>query len=184
MGLFKRAKLRYKAERIAEEFSKLRQQQFDSTIKAIESKLGHQVAISERMLGGDADRALKGYQLCVSTAFLALRPNLLPGLESEEFGTKLTLAVVAPQDEKVLDYFKEFSECAPNPTEQLACVSFPVANYITSEEDTDAIAIVAQLLPIFSVNSQTVVASIFGDHEAVRELEGVMQTIRRELTGM
>jgi hypothetical protein len=181
MGLLKRTYLRYRAYRIAEEFSKLRQQQFDSTVKAIESKLRHQLV--NGTLGGEADRALKGYQLCISSAFFALRPNLIPASEFRDFSEHLSTAVVGLPDEKVLDYFKEFAH-APNPTKQVVSVSAPIANYITSDEDpdSDVILIVAQLLLIFAVNSQMVVASIFGEREAVRELEDEMQSIRRGLT--
>lgn len=183
MGLFKQASLRYRAHRIAKEFSKLRYQQFDSTVRSIEPMLGNPAAITQRTLGGDADRALKGYQLFIATAFFAEHHNLIPDSEYQEFGTYLSMAVIGSIDERALDYFKEFAQYAKDPVEQVVQVSFHIAKYITSDSDPIAASITAQLLPIFIVNSQMVVASVFGDHKAVSELESEIESIRRALTG-
>lgn len=187
MGFFKQASLIYRANKIAGEFSILRRDQFDSTVRCIEERLGHPVAISQKTLGGDADRALKGYQLFISTAFFAEHQDLIPASEFEELRRHLSAAVIGSAGQGVSDFFAEFVRYAKDPAKQLVRVSRPVANYIASQSDAIAGSIVpevtvAQLLPIFICNSQMVLASIFGDHKTARELESEMQTIRQALT--
>jgi hypothetical protein len=183
MGFFKKANLRYRAERIAQEFSKLRQAQFDSTVRHIELLAGKTVEIPQRTLGGDAEKALKGYQLLIATGFFAEHPGLIPDSDFEEFGRNLSMAVIGSSGESVLDYFKEFREYIGDVPQQIVAVSFPVAEHITSEVDAVAATIAAQLLPIFVINSQLVIASMFGDQKSVKELESEMQIVRQALTG-
>jgi len=183
MGFFKGVTLRYRAQRIADAFSKLRSEQFDSTVRCIELRPDLPIVIRQRTLGGDADRALKGYQLLLAAAFFARHPGHIAESAFEEFGRNLSVAVIGSVDDRVLDFLNEFRQHIGDLSQQLVSVAFPIAQYIAGEPDAMAATIVAQLLPIFSVNSQIVVASVFGDRESVKGLESEMQAIRQSLTG-
>lgn len=182
MGFFKKANLRYRAERIAQEFSNLRKEQFESTVRHIERSADCPVGVT-RTLGGAAENALKGYQLLIATGFFAEHPGIISDSDFEEFGRNLSVAVIGSSGESVLDCFKEFRQYIGDVPQQIVAVSFPVAKYITSEVDAIAAAIAAQLLPIFVINSQLVIASIFGDQKSVKELESEMHIVRQALTG-
>ncbi len=184
MGFFKGVTLRCRARRIADEFSKLRSEQFDSTVRCIELRTDLPSEIRQRTLGGDADRALKGFQLLLAAAFFAQHPSHIAESEFEEFGRVLTMAVIGCVDDRVLEYLNEFRQHIVDLPQQLVSVASPVAQYVAGEPDAFAATIVAQLLPILAVNSQLVVASVFGDRESVKELESEMQAIRQSLTGM
>ena len=167
--------------RIAEGFKTVRKWQFESAVKAIEGRLGHELRTLRRSLGGDADCALKGYQLWITTAFLVAHPYI-PQAEREKFFGLLS-TVVSRQDWKVLDYTQTLHEYRSDPPEQFVRVAFPVANYITSIPHPVAATLVARLMPLFIGNTEMVIADSFGDRATLKELESGMQLIRRKLVG-
>jgi hypothetical protein len=194
MGFLKRFSLRVRAEKIANGFLTLRRQQFDGAVQLIEKRLS--LPIIHRTLGGDADLALKGYQVWISTVFQIEHPYVLDS-EVREFGGLLSTAVAGTDKDsvdRVLCYFQEFQECHKEIETQMCRVAEPVSDYIVgslSDHDKEDIslfpivaagAMVAMLMPMFEINTKMVLADYSGNQAALRELQEEMNMAREALT--
>jgi hypothetical protein len=166
---------------IADRFCTVRECQFNSAVKTIQRRLGHELATSIVRLGGDADCALKGYQLWITTAFLVAHRHI-PRSKSQAFFGMLNLAVAGKDSERTLEDCQECHKHRHDPAEQIVRVAFPVANYITSESHPVAVTLVADLMPIFICNTQIVLADAFGDRSTLKELQSQSELIRKQLT--
>lgn len=170
-----------KIQGIAAGFKTLREEQFDSATRVLERRLGRELTILRKPLGGDADRALRGYQLWITTVFVAVHPYV-PQEESQSFFRSLSSAVCRDDVERVLSYYQEFHQCRHDVAEQMARVAFPVVNYLTVQPHPMATTLVARLMPIYVCNTQMVISDTFGDLATINQLESEMENIRRELT--
>src|SRR6185437_7753428 len=158
MAFFKRLGLRIRAEKIAQGFQKLRNQQFDSTVRSLAGIIPQEDIVSSA-LGGEADSALKTFQLWVFTYFLSLHAYI-PDAEFQEFAGHVKMAISGAWQEDELTYFEELHAIREDPADQALNVSLRVANYITSELNPVAAVIAAKLMPIFAINTQMVIADV------------------------
>ena len=168
-------------DKIADGFDTVRKSQFESAVKVIQRRLRHELSTLRTSLGGDADCALKGFQLWLATRFLATHPYVPPS-ESKTFFGLLNVGVSGEDLQHALGYLQEFHEYRRDPIEQCVQVAFPVANYITLTPHPIAATLVGRLMPVFICNTESVIADAFGDRATLDQLQSDMQTIRHHLT--
>jgi hypothetical protein len=207
MGLYKTIGLKYRAEKIASRFLMIRQQHFDGMMQLVEERFS--LPILHRTLGGDADLALKGYQLWISTLFNIEHPYVVDS-ERQEFIGHLTLAVSGAERERVQWYFNNFYECRKDVDQQIVRLATPVSDYIVGslsdysddieEQDGDpppvfdharnvtcspmfalvgAEAMIASLLPFFEYKTKMVLAE--GNVAVLRELQEEMEAYEKTI---
>lgn len=178
MGFFKSISLRTRAEKIASNFAIFRKEQFDFTVRNIANR---KIPYYQQILGGDADFALKGYQLWVFAIF-PRTSDYMPAPNFREFAGYVSLALYGNEQKAVEGYFHQFHEYRKDEADQLIRVAIPIADYIVGESDPVAWTITARLLPIFTINTQMVIADEFNDRRTLQSLELQMKNVREALT--
>ena len=196
MGLFKTLTLRRHAEHIAAGFSILRNQQFESVRRSIDRRVEREVVSGPKTLGGDADLALKAYQLLIFTTFSMEHPYVAES-DFREFAGHLNIAVSGADQKQVEAYFLEFGEYQKQLmreigvgtknteeayAEEVTRIATPIADYIVPESNHLAWTIAARLMPVFTINTQMVIADEFHDESTLNTLRLQMENVRRDLT--
>ncbi len=180
-GFFRSFTLSARAEMIAASFKQLRNEQFDCNVHNIETLLGCAVPSDRRVLGGEADLALKGYQLWL---FSQVAHRYVPLRELQEFTGLLVLAGWKDDREVVEAYCLEFHEYRNNYPEQIVHVAIPVANYIAPGSDLVAWTIVARIMPILTIGIQMVLAQEFNDKQELPLLRQQLQEAQLAARGI
>lgn len=121
-------------------------------------------------LGGEADLAIKSYQLYLLSVFLAQHTYILPS-ESKNFTNILYPQVCGTQIEECFIFFSRYDEVRFASKEQLIRFFSDVANYITNNKAPLADILLTPTFPIFVASNHIVVASCFGDSKMVKKLE-------------
>lgn len=196
MGFFKTVTLRRHAERIAAGFSILRTQQFDSVLRGIQKRIEPQAVSGRETLGGDADSAFKAYQLLIFSTFSIEHPYV-SAEDFREFAGRLSIAVYGTDQQQVEAYLLKFGEYQRKflrestderkitedaYAELLTGIAIPIADYIVPESNAIAWTITAMLMPLFTINTQMVIADEFRDGKTLKTLQLQMDNVRRELT--
>lgn len=196
MGFFKTLTLRRHAEHIAAGFSSLRNQQFESVRRSIDRRVEPGAVSGPKTLGGDADLALKAYQLLIFTTFLMEHPYVVES-DFREFAGHLNHAVSGVDQKQVEAYFLEFGEHQKQImgevrvgtknteeayAEQVTRICTPIADYIVPESNPLAWTIAARLMPVFTINTQMAIADEFHDRSTLNTLQLQMENVRRDLT--
>jgi hypothetical protein len=170
MRFFKTAGMLLHAQSIAAKFERIRRDQFSSIVYNLEHAL-HQTAPPEKhALGGDADLALKGYQIWIALRTLRFR-KYLPESDIEAFTGLLISAGWLADREAVDRYCREFHKYASNEAEQAVRVAIPIAGYLTGTPDPVVWSSVAIFLPVFAIGTELAIASDFDDKKSVKLLQ-------------
>lgn len=189
MGFPDSASLQLHAVRIAEDFRALRLQHFARVLRAIENETKLRPISGRRQLGGSADSALRSYQLVIFTFFWMEHPYF-PREHFREFAEYLIFALVGPDQQRVHECFREFVAYQERATregseeaqaELLRRLSIPIAEYIVPEPNLTVWGIAARLMPLFTIDTQSVIAKEFGDQLTLRVLLSQMKRIDSNL---
>jgi hypothetical protein len=176
VGFFKSIGLRVRAEEIAQGFQILRTQHFEATIRSLEKAL--QVDIPARSLAGDADLILKAFQLWIFTQLLGVH-QYVAAKDFQEFAGYLSMAVCGSQQQEVMAQVEELQNTREDPILQILTVSLKVATHIMGDISPVAGEVAARLMPIFVIDTETLIADTFHDKKTLQELEGQMDEVRR-----
>ena len=169
MGFFRSASFTSHARSIAEKFKKIREDQFSSAVYNAEQALKKVIPRERRVLGGEADLALKGYQAWITLRVLH-SSRYVAEQHAKEFIAHLIVAGWRDQHEAVDHYCLEFHKCRDNPIEQMVNVAFPIADYICGFHDPTVATSIAMFLPAFAIGTELAVSSEFGDKQALETL--------------
>jgi len=178
MGFVRSASFTVHARSIAEKFKKIREDQFSTAVYNAEHSLKKVVRPERRVLGGEADLALEGYQLWIALRILR-SSKYVAEQHAREFVGHLIVAGWRDQHEAVDRYCLEFHKYRDNPIEQMVNVAFPIADYICGFHDPTVATSIATFLPVFAIGTELAVSSEFGDKRAVETLEEQLSEIRR-----
>ena len=178
MGFSRLASFTGHARSIAEEFKKIREDQFSSAVYNAEHTLKKVVPRERRVLGGEADLSLKGYQAWISLSVLR-RSGYVAEQHAKEFFGHLVVAGWRDEHEAVDRYCLEIHKYRDNPIEQMINVAFPIANYICGFHDPSVATSIAMFLPFFAIGTELAVSREFGDKRAVETLEEQLNEIRK-----
>ena len=122
-------------------------------------------------LGGEADLALRGFQIYLSSGFVANHDYIFKD-ERRDFTDILCDKVCGARVGKALRYISRYRRVEDDTYAQLFRFSSDIARYITESEkplaETTAVAVA---VPDFVVMNQVVVAHAFGDLETIREIK-------------
>jgi hypothetical protein len=171
MGLFRFAILLWDARTISRGFDSIRVQYFDFIVKEIRTKLGTEAVRDNVTLGGDADYALRGFQLWLFFTFLRTHPYV-----SEKEGDRLYRYVIfmmtSQSSKEVGGYLRMCVDRMTNYVDLISEVACPVFERISKDElDPYLLQVVASLLPFFAISSQVAIAEHFKDMETATNLE-------------
>ncbi len=178
MRFFASIKLDVHAQMIAKAFLELRREQFECSVHNIENVVGRTVSSERRILGGEADLALKGLQLLL---FTRLVHRYVPTRDLQAFTGMLILAGWKAEREAVDAYCQKFHEYLDDDVELLTQVSIPISDYILGHSDPSCWFIVGRVMAIFPLSVQFMIAKEFGDKDQLVVLDEVLEKTRREL---
>jgi hypothetical protein len=176
MGLFKSAILRTHAENISRGFGKVRSQHFDYIVRSVRNQLGPELVSSGIGLGGEADLALKGFQLWLYLAFSVMHPYV-SGKQDSELSGNIVASLSGACRKQVESYFLKFNEYRNRYVDLVCQVAFPVAQTITPDLDPRSLTITAKLLPFLAINTQIVIADEFRDESTATRLDSQMKIL-------
>jgi len=177
-------RLRYHAHKVAVDLAKVRARQFKCVLRDIDANLDPLIVLGGRVLGGDADIALKGFQWWILAEFLARYPPVHRDANREVTSWLMAAASGLQDHPQVRKFYKEFCKYRDSAAGQVACVSVPVANYIVPEGNPDAWSIVTVLMPFFVLNTQMVVVKQFGDWTTFDALQREFDSLRDRYPGL
>ncbi|MDR3749627.1 MAG: hypothetical protein P4M04_16010 [Acidobacteriota bacterium] len=184
MRLVESFRHRYHAHKVAGELARVRAWQFKCVLRDIDTNLDPLIVLGSRVLGGNADIALRGFQCWILAEFLAKYPPVHRN-ENREVIDWLMFAVSGLQDQpQVRKFYQELCKHRDSAAGQVACVSVPVANYIVPEGNPDAWSIVTVLMPFFVLNTQMVIAKQFGDWPTFDDLQRRFDSLRDRYPGL
>jgi len=164
---------------IASELQELRQRWFRSFLDLILKYSGKEVVNSA--LEGEAELALKAYQLYLVSSFLAGH-EYIPQHEGKDFADLLYAQVCGTQLPECLHFLERYHEVGSDTSEEVGRQTFRVASdvleYILGGENpwVEASASI-HLFPAYGLLHHAVVANSFGDDQTV-------QIIRERITKM
>jgi len=184
MGLFKKLRGIYNnrnwdtlATNISEGLKSVRNNYFDYCVKIIQENKdptdnsSPDVAVCNNILGGEAELAIKAYQLYLVSGFLA-QHSYIPLEKGKDFADILYNKVCGEQLKICIDYVMRYAEAENDGASQLFRFTHDVAKYITGKKTAlEESMSIANLFPIFTLNNHTVVASCFGDNKTLSQLE-------------
>ncbi len=176
MGLFKSAILRTHADEISRGFGTVRSQHFDYIVRSARNQLGHELVSNGIGLGGEADLALRGFQLWLYLAFSAMHPYL-SGKQDSELSGRIVASLSGAHRKQVEGYFLKFNEHRNNYIDLVCQVAIPVTQTITPDLDPRSLAFTAKLLPFLAINTQIVIADEFRDEVTATRLDSQMKTL-------
>ncbi len=178
MGFFRSANFIVHARSIAEKFKQIREDQFSSAVYNAEHALKKAVPRERRVLGGEADIAMKGYQFWITLGILNAN-TYVAKQHAKEFIGHLIVAGWRDEHEAVDHFCLELQQHRDNPAEQMVNVAFPIADYICDCHDPFVATDIARFLPVFAIRTELAVSSEFGDKRAVELLEEQLNEIRK-----
>ena len=122
-------------------------------------------------LGGEADLALRGFQIYLSSGFVANHDYIFKD-ERRDFIDILCDKVCGAGVAKALKYVSRYRRVEDDTYAQLFRISSDIARYITeSEKPLAETKAVAMAVPDFVAMNQAVVAHAFGDLETIKEIK-------------
>lgn len=174
MGFFKSFALRVHAEKLARGFGNVRSQYFDFIMREIQTKLGTEAAQDHVTLGGDADYALRGFQLWLYFFFSMVHPYVSEN-DREDLFRYVAAMLTGSSMNEVGAYYRKSVDLSNNYVDLVGAVAFPVAQGIMQDLDPSAAAITATLLPFLAINTQIVIAGEFRDKITADRLSSQMR---------
>jgi hypothetical protein len=176
MGLLRSAILRKHAERLSKGFDKIRHQHFGYLLRSVRSELGPEFVANGVELGGEAELALKGFQLWLYFAFSFMHPYV-PGAQDSELSSQVAALLSGSNRKQVEEYLLKFNEYRNNYADLVCQVAFPIAQRITPDLDPRTLVIAAKLIPFLAINTQIVIADEFRDESTAIRLDSQMKLL-------
>jgi len=166
---------------IAQGLEGLRKQFFAFCVDSIKDSLpeedehSQEVEVKNTSLGGEAELAIKAYQLYLTSLFLGEHEYISPK-DVRDFADLLYAQVSGTQLEQCLDYLSRYTEPEIDGGTQLFRFSSDVAKYITASEAPliEAMAI-SSAFGTFVALHHMLVAEIFGDEKTVKRMRKVIR---------
>ena len=143
---------------------------FDLCVKILRQSSSVKGELVNTHLGGEAELAIKGYQLWLVSGFLAQHAYISPE-EGQDFAEILYAYVGGTKLDECMAFFRRYHEVQPGNGTQLFLFASDVAKYITGKEAPLAEnMLISSAFPTFVALTHMVVAECFGDKETVNEL--------------
>lgn len=165
---------------IAKGLEEVRKRWFETGVSLLEeARKGEkplEIKIVCRTLGGEADFAIKAYQLLLTSGFLA-QHSYIPRSEGKDFADILYAQVCETTVQETMLYLERYNEVQDDRGTQLFRLASDIARYITgSEAHLAESMILVSTIPIYVDFTHIVVAYAFGDQDTVRELQSKVRS--------
>jgi hypothetical protein len=175
LGFFKNFALDVRAQALAATFTELRRDQFSCILTNLERTLHENVTPSMRNLGGEADLALKGFQMRILITFVRTQEYVLAKDLDIFTGLVMGHTCKITECETVGNYCRMFGK-SREPCSQVVQVSIPIADYLLdNRKDPQAWTVIGITLMVFLLEVQCVIASEFGDKGTTRLLKSQIE---------
>src|SRR3972149_8462386 len=136
-----------------------------------------QIKIVCRTLGGEADSAIKAYQLLLTSGFLA-QHSYIPRPDGKDFADILYAQVCGTNIRETMRYLERYIEVQQDRGTQLFRLASDIARYITGSEASLAESmILTSIIPIYVDWTHMAVAYAFRDHNTLRELRSKVRSV-------
>lgn len=162
---------------LAQEFSNLRKQQFDtyiSLLKEASPKMDTKINIVNDTVAGSALYAMQAHQVLRAMGIISSQTYISPE-EGEDFADLLNAYICGENSPKCKDYFIKYLEASKDQGTLLFLIASDIAKYITNSEVALAEALIlADPLVHYSLLVDVHVANAFKDEAAAQKvLEGI-----------
>jgi len=162
---------------ISKELLDIRKTWFNSCVKILQeysskkSKDSLDIKIVNIHLGGEADLAIKAFQLYLVSGFLSQHSYISPS-KGKDFADIFYAQVCGTQIVECLVFFSRYQEVLSNRGKLLFRFTSDVAKYITDNKAplTESM-LITPTVPLFISLNHIVVAYCFGDNKMVKKLE-------------
>ena len=139
------------------------------TLKAFKKYLGPATKLRRNSLAGDADAALKGFQLAVSMDFLVGSESISEPFR-REFWDHLSTLLLNDDPTAVNQYFLESLEHIDSSWTQRQLTASHVSDYITLSADPMARVMTIHLLELLELDTKVNLSSEFRDSTGLKQL--------------
>lgn len=163
--------------KISKGLEDVRKTWFNSCVKVLQensSKKGKDslaIKILNIHLGGEADLAIKAFQLYLVSGFLSQHSYISPS-KGKDFADILYAQVCGTQIVECLVFFSRYQEALSERGKQLFRFTSDVTKYITGNKaPLNESMLIIPTVPLFVSLNHIVVANCFGDNKMVKKLE-------------
>lgn len=184
MGFLKDLGLLKHAHSIAANFAELRKAHYDFTIRNIAQVAWRSIPIERQALGGEADLALKGFQLFYLVSALKVFSYIPDSYDAQVFCGYVIKAGWEAERESVDRFCLRISQCGGDLAKQAAQVAVPFQRYVLSDIDPAVQGVIGTLFPAFAIGTQLTIANEFGDKSMVSRLREGLRDFRENLSLM
>jgi hypothetical protein len=166
---------------ISKGLEEMRKIWFDSCVKKIQSTLFNKdfqnIQEINTHLEGEAELAIKAYQLYIVSGFLA-EHLYIPPSEGKAFADILYAQVCGTKIEEILTFLSSYEEVHGKAEQQTFRFCFDVAKNIMGDKGALAASVLIDMfIPSFIAINQYVVAECFGDKKTAEELLSIVQKV-------
>lgn len=172
------------AHSIAAKFEDLRKAHYDFTIRNIAQVAWRSIPVEKQVLGGEADLALKGFQLFYLASALRIFSYIPDTYDMQVFCGFVIREGWEAQRESVDDFCMKISQCGGDFVKQAAQIAVPLERYVLSDIDPAVQGVIGTLFPAFAIGTQLIIANEFGDKSTARRLQDGLKDFRENLNLM
>ncbi len=164
---------------ISKGLDEMRKIWFDSCVEKIQSNLSNKdspnIEEINTHLEGEAELAIKAYQLYIVSGFLA-QHLYIPPSEGKDFADILYAQVCGTKIKEILAFLSSYDEVHGEVEQQTFRFCSDVAKHIMGDKGALAASIlIVPSIPSFIAINQYVVAECFGDKKTANELLSIVQ---------
>jgi len=182
LGFLTSIRLHAHAKKIAMGFDLVRQRYFNDVLRNIESQAAREDLTGRRTLEGEADLALKGYQMFLLSFFMAGHKYVKDG-DFQEFAGHLAIALCGMDLTEAQRYQVRFHESRNDLTALMYSVAVFLADHIISAEEPAGRLLTARSVPLFTFATQLEIAKEFADRQTIvvlqRQIEETLESLTR-----
>ncbi len=181
MGFLTFMRLQMHAQKLAREFDQARERIFNAMLLNVEKRTSPADLSGQKNLGGDADFALKGYQMLILSYFLA-HHAYVKDADVQVFLGQLAINLCGEKLTEAQAYHAQFHEYRDDISLLAYSVAAPVADYLISGPDPAGRVFLPRFIPLFTIVTQMGIAKEFGDKVTASLLQTQMDEAVTALT--